>query len=284
MTGLSDYINGLGHPAYMPYLTVGDPDFESSARFAVAMIDQGADLIELGIAFSDPTADGPVIQSAMQRALGRDDFSLTKFFETAARIHAERPTVPLVILTYLNPVLAGFLRQSRDNPELRGAFDVEANLRRFLEECRRSGVRGLVIPDLPHDQPEAALLRRLGEEFGVEQILMVAPNTSKKRFKEICKFARGFIYYVTSLGVTGERASLPPGLPERVGRLRKKSGVPVLAGFGFSKPEQVQELRGILDGVIVGSLHHRLIEQHGDQAEGHLAESTSAFVKTLRSS
>ncbi len=278
---LAAFIRGRGRPAYMPYLTVGDPNFAATVDFAVRMIDAGADLMELGIPFSDPTADGPVIQAAMQRALRQPDFSIERVFEVARAIHEARPNIPLILLTYLNPVLTGFLVRRGANQATRNAFDPASNLRRFLQECASSGVAGLVIPDLPHDQPEAQLLRRLGPDHGVHQILMVAPNTSERRFRGICRNASGFIYYVTSLGVTGERSGLPDDLAQNVERVRRESGLPVLAGFGISKPEQARTLRGILDGVIVGSLHHRLIEEQGTQAGDALAQATAAFVSAL---
>ena len=279
---LSAYIRARGRPAFMPYLTVGDPDFQSTVKFAVGMIDAGADLIELGIPFSDPTADGPTIQAAMQRALGRADFSLQSVFGAAREIHAQRPEIPLVMLTYLNPVLAGLLGAPFPKPTGKRSFDAEENLCRFLGECKASGVVGLVIPDLPYDQPEGELLGRLGPQFGVNQILMVAPNSSKRRFREICSRASGFIYYVTSLGVTGTRSSLPPEVSENVERVRKESGLPVFAGFGISSPEQVVSLRALVDGVIVGSLNHRLIEEHGAEAGPALSEATARFVAALQ--
>ena len=278
---LAQVIRSRGRPVFMPYLTVGDPDFESTIEFAIGMIDAGADLIELGIPFSDPTADGPVIQAAMQRALDRPDFSLVRVFEVARKIHDQRPATPLVMLTYLNPVLAGFLTQEPDGTTARGSFDPAANLVRFLGECQRSGVVGLVIPDLPYDQPEGKLLGELAPEYGVHRILMVAPNSSERRFREICRRASGFIYYVTSLGVTGARSALPPELAANVERVRRESGLPVLAGFGISSPEQVAPLRSLVDGVIVGSLNHQLIEAQGPAARAALCAAAAGFVGAL---
>lgn len=262
----------------MPYLTVGDPNVDATVEFAIGMIDAGADLLELGIPFSDPTADGPVIQAAMVRAMKQPGFSIERVFEAAGRIHEARPDVPLIFLSYLNPVLRGLAAAEES-----GDWNADAGLRRFLSECKRTGVRGLVLPDLPFDQPEAKLLRAAAEEFEVVQILMVAPNTSEKRFRSICKHARGFVYYVTSYGVTGERKDLPDDLAANVRRVRRKVGVPILAGFGISQPNQVRALTGIVDGVIVGSLHHRIIDEKGADAAGTLADTTRAFVEALES-
>ena len=277
MFDLAEYIRNrqqtTGRPVYMPYLTVGDPNFDATVEFALAMVDAGADILELGIPFSDPTADGPVIQAAMVRALAHPDFSLDRIFEVTAKIHAARPDVPLVFLSYVNPVVRGFAREG---------IDESASLAMFLDKCRETGVRGLVLPDLPFDQPESTMLREMARARGVSQVLMAAPNTSPARFKAICKNASGFLYYVTSYGVTGERKSLPEDTQANIDRLRAKSGVPILAGFGISRPEQVVPLRSAVDGVIVGSLHHRIIEEQGAGATDRLREATSGFVDALR--
>ena len=266
----------------MPYLTAGDPDFKRTVEFALGMIDAGADLLELGIPFSDPTADGPVIQAAMVRALANENFSLDEVFGVARSVHQARPETPLVFLTYLNPIVTGFLARTPGNPALRSHFDAAQNIELFLKECHDAGIKGVVIPDLPLDQPESKLFRKLGKKYEVDQIVMIAPNTRKRHFKEICRLARGFIYYVTSLGVTGERKEFPPELEENVRKVKKTSGLPVLAGFGFSAPDQVRPLRGIVDGVIVGSLNHSIIQQHGVHAGMKLAETTRGFAEALR--
>lgn len=253
----------------MPYLTAGDPDLLSTVRFASAMIKAGADVIELGLPFSDPTADGPVIQAAMVRAMDRPDFSLAAVFRTARAIHDAHPNVPIVGLTYLNPVMNGM---PGDTPKERAGS--------FLRQCRESGIIGLVIPDLPFEAPEAAILRELSSSIGVSQVAMVAPNTRKERMKAMRGQAGGFIYYVTSYGVTGARKDLPEDLVARARNASEMIGLPVFAGFGISDPAQVPGLRGI-DGVIVGSLHHSIIEKAKEGAEGELARTTSGFVSAL---
>lgn len=265
----------------MPYLTIGDPSCDATVAYALAMIDAGADIMELGIPFSDPTADGPVIQAAMVRAMQNGSFSLDQVFETAQRIHKERPQVPLVFLTYLNPVLTGMLDDSER--KVRSHLETAPPMERFLKRCSLCGVAGIVIPDLPFDSEESRIFRNLSEKTGVSQILMAAPNTDAKRLKKICKEARGFIYYVTSMGVTGERQSLPPEVGDRIQMVRDLSGLPVLAGFGISAPDQARVLGKHLDGVIVGSLNHRIIQEKGSEAGAELARITAEFTAALSS-
>lgn len=267
-------------PVFMPYLTVGDPSFDKTIRFAEAMIEAGADLMELGIPFSDPTADGPVIQAAMVRSMSHSDFSVAKVFEVARAIHEKHPEVPLIFLTYFNPVINSFPPESTE--KLSVSQKMKRSIENFLVRCKEAGVQGLVIPDLPHDQPEAALIRSIGEPLGVYQIMMVAPTTEPKRKREICKLARGFIYYVTSLGVTGERKEFPPDMEKKIREVQKLSGLPILAGFGFTHPDQARPLTGITDGVIVGSYNHTLIQEKGEGALQALAENTRGFVEALK--
>ncbi|MBI3396050.1 MAG: tryptophan synthase subunit alpha [Spirochaetia bacterium] len=268
---LAEYIRARVRlrPVYMPYLTVGDPSFKETPALAIAMIDEGADIIELGIPFSDPTADGPVIQAAMVRSMKQPDFSLPAIFEAARQIHTARPDVPLVLLTYLNPVMNGF-----------AAPTPEERLRRFVDACERSGVMGLVIPDLPFEAPESEMLFAACRGTNVGQVGMVAPNTSPKRIRRMKRHASGFVYYVTSYGVTGERSEMPEGLSQKVEEVRELSGLPVLAGFGISKPEHVESLAN-LDGVIVGSLNHRIISENPAGATDALARTTKGFVDAL---
>jgi len=257
----------------MPYLTMGDPSFSDTIVFAGAMIEAGADLIELGIPFSDPTADGPVIQAAMVRAMAQSDFSLDRIFETAAAIHKEHPSIPLVFLSYMNPVFRGFALESKNPLE---------SLEMFLRKCRDSGVAGIVIPDLPLDQPEARMFAQVSEQFDICQIFMSAPNTGEDRLRNLKGRAHGFVYHVTSYGVTGERAELPPAVKGQIHLARNLTGLPIFAGFGFSRPEQAAAVRDSADGVIVGSLHHRIIQEKGSAATAELAASTRAFVAALK--
>ncbi|MCR9144507.1 MAG: tryptophan synthase subunit alpha [bacterium] len=285
---LNEYIESKkgGGSVYMPYLTMGDPSYEKTVEYALGMIDAGADLLEIGIPFSDPTADGPVIQEAMVRSLEATEFSMDKVFEAVSKIHAARPEVPIVFLSYMNPILNGFAesleygRADLTKPiGQRLTYDAPGAIEVFLKRCQTSGVRGLVVPDLPFDSPESQVLRERGAELGVDQILLVAPNTTPERLAGICSAARGFIYYVTSMGVTGMRAELPPDLRERIDLVKEKSGLPVFAGFGFSDPEQARSLSGSVDGIIVGSLNHRIIAEHGVASDGPLIEITRGFAE-----
>lgn len=270
----------------MPYLTIGDPSYEKTVEYALGMIDAGADLLEIGIPFSDPTADGPVIQAAMVRSLEQSKFSMHRVFEAVEEIHRARPDVPLVFLSYMNPILNGFAenleygRADLSKPAgERLVYDATRAIDTFLQRCQQAGVRGLVIPDLPFDSPESEILRARGAELDVDQILLVAPNTTDRRLEGICKAAGGFIYYVTSMGVTGMRAELPPDLQERIALVKEKSGLPVFAGFGFSEPAQARALSGQVDGIIVGSLNHRIIAEHGLDSGPPLLEITRGFVE-----
>ena len=258
---------------YMPYITLGDPDFGHSVEFAIGMIDAGADLLELGIPFSDPTADGPVIQEAMVRAMRQADFSMSRVLEATRAINEARPDVPLILLSYFNPIVNG-LRPAGSKP----GYRAEEGLIAFLDQARSAGVRGLVIPDLPFDAPESELLRNLVGQYDMQQILMAAPNTGDDRLRSIAAAASGFIYYVTSLGVTGLRSSLPADLGARIDRVRQLSGLPVMAGFGFSEPSQAAALAGAMDGIIVGSLNQRTIAEQGAAAGPALARLTAAFA------
>lgn len=270
---------------FMPYLTAGDPDFDSTVEFAGLMIEAGADLLEIGIPFSDPTADGPVIQAAMVRAMSRNDFGLDRVFETIKKIHTANPGVPIIILTYMNPVLNGY--PGYKNPSGLGSFESRdavsrLSIENFIEKCRESGVQGLVIPDLPFDQPESEILQEVGKKANIHQILMVAPTTGAARKKEICKKASGFLYYVTSTGVTGERKDFPPDMQRNITEVKELSGLPIFAGFGFNHPDQVLPVKDSVDGIIVGSHNHRIIAELGKQSGSKLKEESEAFIRALK--
>ncbi|MBU44482.1 MAG: tryptophan synthase subunit alpha [Spirochaetaceae bacterium] len=283
---IEDRIKKTGRPLYMPYITSGDPDFARTVQYALAMIDGGADVLELGIPFSDPTADGPVIQQAMVRAMARSDFSIDNVLQAAHEIHKQRPEVPIVLLGYLNPILSHFFaeldpeNERKADPVLDSNTGCHLSIDRFLKRAGECGVKGIVIPDLPFDSPEAELFRRHPSEIAL--ISMVAPNTTPKREKAICKQAQGFIYYVSSLGTTGERKELPPETARKVESLKNASGVPLFVGFGISQPQQARQLAAHVDGVIVGSLNQRIIDEDADQAAEKLKATTQGFVDALQ--
>ncbi|MEQ8353378.1 MAG: tryptophan synthase subunit alpha [Leptospiraceae bacterium] len=285
---IEERIQSQKRPLYMPYITCGDPDFQHTVDYAVALIDGGADILELGIPFSDPTADGPVIQQAMVRAMARPDFSIDNVLQAAFDIHQKRPNVPIVLLGYLNPILSHFFaeldpeNERKADPVLDPGSGCHRSIERFLNRAQECGVQGLVIPDLPFDSPEAELFRN--HPGDVALINMIAPNTASRREKAICSQARGFIYYVSSLGTTGERKDLPSETAEKVRQLKNDSGIPLFVGFGISQPDQARELASHVDGIIVGSLNQRIIDENPEHAADRLRETTAGFISAIEPS
>lgn len=248
-----------GHPAsggrraaLMPYLMGGFPSLESSAAAGEAAVRAGADIIELGVPFSDPLADGPVIHAAATEALaaGATPRAVLGVCERLAQ------HVPVVLMVYANVVLA-------------------AGAEAFALRAAAAGASGLIVPDMPHD--EAAELRSACDAEGLALVPLVAPNTTVERIQEIGAAARGFVYAVSVAGTTGERDDLPPGLEEAVGRVRSATDVPVAVGFGISTAEQVRAVAGIADGVIVGSRLVRAAAE-GPEAVGRAVEELSRGV------
>jgi tryptophan synthase alpha chain len=239
--------------ALMPYLMGGDPDLAGSLRVGRAFVDAGADLVELGVPFSDPLADGPVIQAAGQRALQGGATFDRVLAEVAAPLSEQ---IPVALMCYANPIL----------------------IRGFEETATRlaaAHVAGLIVPDLPVD--EAAELRDACDRAGVALIPLVAPTTPPDRLEATAQAARGFIYVVSLTGVTGERSGLRPELRDVVARVRKAASVPVAVGFGIATPEQVAQVGSIADGVIVGSRLVRAIGEAPSHDQG-LAEA-SEFLR-----
>ncbi len=288
---INHYIHeqGVNRMLYMPYITMGDPSMESTVDFSVCMIDAGADILELGIPFSDPTADGPIIQAAMDRALQNDmsgSFSMEKIFHTCQKIHSKRSKIPIVLLSYFNSIINGFsfLEIKTETSTQNYKTGVKKNIEFFLQKCQISGVQALVIPDLPYDQMEAEIFRDLYQKYNIAQILMVTPYTSEQRLKGICQAARGWIYYVSSYGVTGIRKDLSFALDikEKIQKIKELSGLPVFAGFGFHDPKQIQGLHKTVDGIIVGSKNQNIIATKATKkkelAKKELAELTIHFV------
>ncbi|MDR0513580.1 MAG: tryptophan synthase subunit alpha [Coriobacteriaceae bacterium] len=229
--------------AFIGFITAGDPSIQQTEEYVFAMAEAGADLIELGIPFSDPIAEGPVIQGANVRALAagtrlRDVFSLVE------RIRM-RTEVPLALMGYLNPLFH---------------YGYEA----FFTQCQKVGVDAVIIADLPYE--EKAELSDIASRYGVDVISMVAP-TSLERVERIAATATGFIYLVSSLGVTGERRTIDTDLEEIIAKIRGVSDVPIAIGFGVHTPDQARELASKADGVIVGSALVRMI---ADSQEGSL--------------
>lgn len=240
--------------AFIAFLTCGDPDLETTAASVRAAVENGADLIELGIPFSDPTAEGPVIQRANQRAL-TGGVTTDKVFDLVKELRRD-VTVPMVFMTYANVIFS-------------------YGAQRFISVCREIGIDGLILPDLPFEEKEEFL--PVCREYGVDLISLIAP-TSKQRIAEIAKEAEGFLYLVSSLGVTGTRTEITTDLASIVEVVRQNTDLPCAIGFGISTPEQAKKMADISDGAIVGSAIIQLLEKYGAGAPEHIG----AYVKEMK--
>ena len=240
--------------AFIAFVTCGDPDLEITGAVVREMVKNGADLIELGIPFSDPTAEGPVIQGANLRALN-GGVTTDQIFEFVKELRRD-VSVPMVFMTYANVVFS---------------YGVE----RFISTCRKIGMDGLILPDLPYEEKEE--FQPICRRFGLELISLIAP-TSENRIAMIAGEAEGFVYLVSSLGVTGVRSEIKTDLTSIVEAIRRNTDIPCAIGFGISTPEQAARMAGLADGVIVGSAIVRLIEKYGRQAPEHVGR----YVKEMK--
>jgi tryptophan synthase, alpha subunit len=234
--------------AFIGFLTAGDPSLEKTEEFVLEMVKAGADLIEIGVPFSDPIAEGEVIQKANIRALSVGT-TMDNIFETVTRIR-QKTQVPLVFLTYLNPVFTY-------------GYD------HFFRECSERGVDGVIIPDIPFE--EKGEMIPFSEKYDVDIISLIAP-TSEERINKIAGEAKGFVYCVSSKGVTGVRSEIRTDLPSIVSSVKSATKVPAAVGFGISTPEQASEISKYSDGIIVGSAIVKIIEEHGINAAKPLYE------------
>ena len=225
--------------AFIPFLTGGDPDIETTEKLVRAMAGAGADLIEIGVPFSDPIAEGPVIQEASQRALD-GGCTVDQLFDMVKRLRTD-VTIPLIFMGYGNSVFG---------------YGAE----RFMARCRESGVDGVILPDVPFEEREE--FREVLTKYGITQVSMVAP-TSQNRARAIAREAEGFLYCVSSLGVTGVRSQLSSDIGQIIALARQETDTPCAIGFGISTPEQARSMAKLADGVIVGSAIVKLIAQHG---------------------
>lgn len=237
-----------GGKAFIPFITCGDPDLETTERTVLEAAKNGADLIELGIPFSDPTAEGPVIQAANERAL-KGGVTTDKVFDLVRRLR-ERTDIPLVFMTYANVVYS---------------YDAE----RFMAACHETGIDGLILPDLPFEEKGEFL--PVCRKYGVELISLIAP-TSEGRIAMIAREASGFLYIVSSLGVTGVRSEITTDLASIVKIVRENTDIPCAIGFGISRPEQAERMAAISDGAIVGSAIIKLLAEYGREAPSHVGE------------
>lgn len=244
--------------AFIGFLTGGDPTMERSEEFILKMAEAGCDLIEIGIPFSDPIAEGPVIQAANIRALTAGA-TTDRLFGLVRNVR-KKTSVPLVFLTYLNPVFQ---------------YGYDA----FCKKCRETGVDGLIIPDLPYE--ERAELKDVAAGYGVDIISLIAP-TSKERVKKIAEDADGFIYVVSSMGVTGIRSEIKTDLEEMLSSIKEAADVPAAVGFGINTGEQAEKIARIADGVIVGSAIVRLIERYGGEAGPYVFDYVKRMKDAIR--
>lgn len=240
--------------AFIPFITCGDPSLETTEELAYAMEKAGADLIELGIPFSDPTAEGPVIQAANIRALS-NGVTTDKIFEMVEKMR-KKTSVPMVFMTYANVVFS---------------YGTE----KFCRRAAETGMDGLILPDVPFEEKEefASVCRK----YGLDLISLIAP-TSHERIREIAKEAEGFVYCVSSLGVTGVRKEITTDIGEMVKMVKSQKNIPCAVGFGISTPEQAEKMASQADGVIVGSAIVKLCEAYGEDCVPYVYE----YVKKMK--
>lgn len=241
--------------AFIAFVTGGDPDLETTENLIYAMESAGADLIEIGIPFSDPIAEGIVIQKANERALSAG-CTTDKLFELVAKVR-KKVKVPLVFLTYINPIYT----YGKD---------------KFLSNCKRCGIDGIIVPDVPYEEKEE--LEPACLKYEIDLITLIAP-TSKDRIKLIATQAKGFIYCVSSLGVTGVRSEIKTDISSMISLVREVSNTPCAIGFGISTPEQVEYFAKLADGVIVGSAIVKIVEQYGRESVTPVVE----YIRKMKS-
>lgn len=242
--------------AFIPFVTGGDPTLDITEQLLYAMEEAGADLIEIGIPFSDPIAEGVVIQEANERSL-KAGCTTDKLFDMVRRAR-QRVTVPMVFLTYLNPIYT---------------YGKE----KFMKRCEECGIDGIIVPDMPFE--EKGELLDVCEKYGVDIISLIAP-TSNERIRMIAGEAKGYIYCVSSLGVTGVRNEIKTDIAGMVKLVRETTEVPCAVGFGISTPEQARKMAGLSDGAIVGSAIVKIIAEYGEDCVPQVAE----YVRIMKAS
>ena len=240
--------------AFIPFVTGGGPTLDITEQLLYAMEEAGADLIEIGIPFSDPIAEGVVIQEANERAL-KAGFTADKLFDMIRRAR-QRVTVPMVFLTYLNPIYT---------------YGKE----KFMKRCEECGIDGIIVPDMPFEEKRE--LSDVCEKYGVDIISLIAP-TSNERIRMIAGEAKGYIYCVSSLGVTGVRNEIKTDIAGMVKLVRETTEVPCAVGFGISTPEQARKMAELSDGAIVGSAIVKIIAEYGEDCVPHVTE----YVRTMK--
>lgn len=252
MSRISDIFKN--RKAFIPFITAGDPNLAITEELVITMAENGADLIELGIPFSDPIAEGPVIQEADIRAL-KSGTTTDKIFETVRRIR-QKTSVPLAFMTYINPIFA---------------YGAD----KFISSCAQAGIDALIVPDMPFEEKDE--LHPCCRRYGIDLISLIAP-TSHERIRTIAKDAEGFIYCVSSMGVTGVRKEITTDVAEMVSLVKQTKDIPCAIGFGISTPEQAAGMADAADGVIIGSAIVKLIAQYGENC----VEPVRDYVRAIR--
>lgn len=248
-------LKAMGEKAFIVYLTCGYPDLSTTKKLILEMAKIGVDIIELGVPFSDPLADGPVIQQSSQEALKRG-VSLPRILKLARETRV-CTDIPLVLMSYYNPINA-------------------YGIKKFVRDAKKSGIDGLIVPDLPPE--EGKELKKEMDGAGLDTIFLVAPTSTGKRIKEIARASKGFIYYVSLTGVTGVIKKMQSGIKESIARIRRFTGKPVCIGFGVSTPAHVRLMRNFTDGLIVGSAIIKVMEKNPGK---DLIPRTIAFTEKL---
>ena len=257
IAGAFSRIRASGRPGLIPYVTAGDPSLARTAEILVALAEGGADVLEVGVPFSDPLADGPVIQRASERALASG--ATLRGVLGMIRDTRERVAAPVVLFTYANPVM-------------------RMGETRFVEEAKAAGVDGVLVLDLPIE--EAAPFRALLAAAGLDPIFLLSPTTTDARIRAAAAMGSGFLYVISRLGVTGARSQVAANVESLVARIRAQSELPLALGFGISRPEHVADVGRWVDAAVVGSALVSVIAEHG--ATPDLAERAGAYVRWLK--
>ncbi len=247
-----------GRKALMPFVTAGDPDLAFTAAVLREVVGRGASMCEVGIPYSDPIADGPVIQASYTRALGKK-IKLASILEMLGETCPDLGAPAVTMVSY--------------------AIIYRHGVEKYCDEVAKRGVAGLIVPDLPLD--ESASLAKIAGERGLSLIQLVTPTTPRERALRICETSTGFVYYVSVAGITGERTELPPELVDNVGWLRSKTELPICIGFGISKPEHVRLLAPVADGLIVGSAVVRRIATAAERPRDEVLKEVGDYVAEL---
>jgi tryptophan synthase alpha chain len=245
-----------GRSAFIPFVMAGDPDMDACAKIVIALEKQGADLIELGVPFSDPVADGVTVQRAAERALAAGA-TLRKVLELVKRLRSAGVAMPICLFSYLNPIH----RMGYAN---------------FVHEAKAAGANGALIVDLPPEEAEDYC--RIAAEHSFETVFLSSPTTSAERLSLIDRRSTGFVYYVSREGVTGAQNALPRQLEDKLAALKKSLAAPLAVGFGISAPEHIQQLSGKADGIVVGSALVKLIEENPANAAQAVAEKVNMLM------